>query len=145
MVMYVAIAVILVVAAILIYKHRKKGADTVPQGIQIFDDNGNIVFDINDCAFEVYGVVTTTAKVAGKVTDTRIKKNTCVFILVSAKHPNFDYENMTATKYYNEQFFSKLPNFSIADGEISWDGTYRGDNVNVSGYNVTFIYGGAAT
>lgn len=143
--MYVVIAVIIAIAAILIYKRRKKGAEKVPQGMQVYDESGNIVFDINDYAFDVYGIVTTTAKVAGKVTDSRIKKDTCVFMLISAKHPNFDYEHMTATQYYNEQFFSKLPNFTISNGVISWDGTYRDSSVNVSGYNVTFAYGGPLT
>lgn len=141
---YVIIAVIIVVAAIHIYK-RKRSAD-MPQGLQVYDDNGNIVFDINDYAFDLYGIVTTTAKVAGSVTDSRINVNTCLFMIISAKHPNFDYAHMTADQYYNEQHFSKLPNFTIANGKISWDATYRSSSsVNVSGYNVTFAYGGPST
>ena len=142
---YVIIAVIVTVAAIHIYRRRKKGAEKVPQGMQVYDENGDIVFDVNDYAFDVYGIVTTTAKVAGRVTDSRIKKGTCVFMLISAKHPNFDYEHMTATQYYNEQLFSKLPNFTISNGAISWDATYRDSSVNASGYNVTFVYGGPST
>lgn len=141
---YVIIAVIIVVAAIHIYK-RKRSAD-MPQGLQVYDENGNIVFDINDYAFDLYGIVTTTAKVAGSVTDSRINKNTCLFMIISAKHPNFDYAHMTAEQYYDEQHFSKLPNFTIANGKISWDATYRSSSsVNVSGYNVTFAYGGPST
>lgn len=142
--MYVIIAVIIVVAAIHIYK-RKRSAD-MPQGLQVYDDNGNIVFDINDYAFDLYGIVTTTAKVAGSVTDSRINVNTCLFMIISAKHPNFDYAHMTAEQYYNEQQFSQLPNFTIANGRISWDATYRSSSsINVSGYNVTFAYGGPST
>ena len=141
---YVIIAVIIVVAAIHIYK-RKRSAD-MPQGLQVYDENGNIVFDINDYAFDLYGIVTTTAKVAGSVTDSRINKNTCLFMIISAKHPNFDYAHMTAEQYYNEQQFSQLPNFTIANGKISWDATYRSSSsINVSGYNVTFAYGGPST
>ena len=141
---YVIIAVIIVVAAIHIYK-RKRSAD-MPQGLQVYDDTGNIIFDINDYAFDLYGIVTTTAKVAGSVTDSRINVNTCLFMIISAKHPNFDYAHMTADQYYNEQHFSKLPNFTIANGKISWDATYRSSSsVNVSGYNVTFAYGGPST
>ena len=143
MVVYIAIAVIVVVAAIIFY--RKKRKKEMPAGLQIFDENGGIVFDINDYAFELYGIVTTTAKVAGSVRDSRIKKDTCVFMLISAIHPNFDYAHMTADQYYNEQLFSKLPNFTITDGAISWDATYRSSSVNVSGYNVTFAYGGPST
>lgn len=144
--MYLIIAVIVVIAAIIIFKRKKKGAEKMPQGLQVFDENGAVVFDVNDYAFEVYGIVTTTAKVAGSVSNSRIKKNTCVFMLLSAKHPNFDYENMSAYDYYYEQMFSVLPNFTIADGEISWDGTYRtSTNVNPHGYNVTFAYGGPST
>lgn len=141
---YVIIAVIIVVAAIHIYK-RKRSAD-MPQGLQVYDDTGNIIFDINDYAFDLYGIVTTTAKVAGSVTDSRINKDTCLFMIISAKHPNFDYAHMTAEQYYNEQQFSQLPNFTIANGRISWDATYRSSSsVNVSGYNVTFAYGGPST
>lgn len=141
---YVIIAVIIVVAAIHIYK-RKRSAD-MPQGLQVYDDTGNIIFDINDYAFDLYGIVTTTAKVAGSVTDSRINKDTCLFMIISAKHPNFDYAHMTAKQYYNEQQFSQLPNFTIANGRISWDATYRSSSsINVSGYNVTFAYGGPST
>lgn len=141
---YVIIAVIIVVAAIHIYK-RKRSAD-MPQGLQVYDDTGNIIFDINDYAFDLYGIVTTTAKVAGSVTDSRINKDTCLFMIISAKHPNFDYAHMTAEQYYNEQQFSQLPNFTIANGRISWDATYRSSSsINVSGYNVTFAYGGPST
>lgn len=141
---YVIIAVIIVVAAIYIYK-RKRSAD-MPQGLQVYDDTGNIIFDINDYAFDLYGIVTTTAKVAGSVTDSRINKDTCLFMIISAKHPNFDYAHMTAEQYYNEQQFSQLPNFTIANGRISWDATYRSSSsINVSGYNVTFAYGGPST
>lgn len=144
--MYMIIAVIIVVAAINIYKRRKKGAEKVPQGMQVYDENGNVVFDINDYAFDLYGIVTTTAKVAGSVTDSRINKDTCLFMIISAKHPNFDYAHMTAEQYYNEQQFSQLPNFTIANGRISWDATYRSSSsINVSGYNVTFAYGGPST
>ena len=72
-----AAAVIAIIAAAIIYKRRKKEKE-MPQGMQIYDENGEIVFDINDYAFELYGIVTTTAKVAGRVTDSRIKKDTCV-------------------------------------------------------------------
>ena len=144
--MYMIIAVIIVVAAINIYKRRKTGAEKVPQGMQVYDENGNVVFDINDYAFDLYGIVTTTAKVAGSVTDSRINKDTCLFMIISAKHPNFDYAHMTAEQYYNEQQFSQLPNFTIANGRISWDATYRSSSsINVSGYNVTFAYGGPST
>lgn len=143
-VIYIVIVVIAIATAFNVYKRKKRGAD-MPQGMQIYDENGEIVFDINDYAFELYGIVTTTAKVAGRVTDSRIKKDTCVFMLISAIHPNFDYTHMTADQYYNEQHFSKLPNFTITDGAISWDATYRSSSVNVSGYNVTFAYGGPST
>ena len=142
MVTYILIAGIVVVAAIFFY--RKKREKEMPAGLQIFDENGDIVFDINDYAFEVYGVVTTTAKVAGEVRDNRIKKSTCLLMILSVKHPNFDYEHMTADRYYYEQLYSCLPNFTIADGAISWDNTYKtsGSGVTASGYNVTFAYGG---
>ena len=140
-VIYIVIAVVVIVTAFEIYKKKKRSKD-MPQGLQVYDENGGIVFDINDYAFELYGIVTTTAKVAGRVTDSRIQKDTCVFMIISVKHPNFDYEHMTADQYYYEQLFSTLPNFTITDGAISWDATYRSSSVDVSGYNVTFAYGG---
>ena len=105
--LYIVIAVAVVVVAIFLY--RKKAVKKVPQGLQVFDANGDIVFDVNDYAFEVYGIVTTTAKVAGSVSDSRIKKSTCVFMMLSAKHPNFNYSTMSAYDYYYEQMFSALP------------------------------------
>ena len=44
MVIYIAIAVIMVVAAILIYK-RKKREKEMPAGLRIFDANKNPIFD----------------------------------------------------------------------------------------------------
>ena len=45
MVVYIAIAVIAVVAAIFFY--RKKRKKEMPAGLQIFDENGNLTFDLS--------------------------------------------------------------------------------------------------
>ena len=45
--LYIVLAVIVVVAAILILR-RKKGAEEVPQGLQVFDENGNVVVDTSE-------------------------------------------------------------------------------------------------
>ena len=45
--LYIVLAVAVVVAVILIYK-RKKGAEEVPQGLQVFDEDGNVVVDITE-------------------------------------------------------------------------------------------------
>ncbi len=52
--LYIVLAVAVVVAAILIYR-RKRGAEEVPQGLQVFDENGNVVVDITDRLTKVLG------------------------------------------------------------------------------------------
>lgn len=42
--LYIVLAVAVVVAAILIWR-KKKGAEEVPQGLQVFDENGRMIFD----------------------------------------------------------------------------------------------------
>ena len=44
--LYIVLAVAVVVAVILIYK--RKGEKEVPQGLQVFDENGNVVVDITE-------------------------------------------------------------------------------------------------
>lgn len=44
--LYIVLAVIVVVAAILIYK--RKGEKEVPQGLQVFDENGNCIVDTTE-------------------------------------------------------------------------------------------------
>ena len=48
MVVYIVIAVIVVVAAIFLYHKRKeKAVKEVPQGVQAFDERGNLIFDLS--------------------------------------------------------------------------------------------------
>lgn len=46
MVIYITIAVIIVVAAILIYKRKKRFAD-MAQGLQVFNKSGKLIFDLS--------------------------------------------------------------------------------------------------
>ena len=76
MVIYIAIAVIIVIAAILIY--RKKRAKDMAAGLQVFDENGTLVVDMQTRISKVLGTVTTDWRTGsvGSLTDERLLDGT---------------------------------------------------------------------
>lgn len=130
MTLYVIIAVAIVVAAIVVYKRRKKGEEEVPQGLQVFDENGNVVVDITDRLTKVLGTAsirpTTTA---GTITDSLITENVTLWYAVT----NITYdEGVTAM---NASI--KLPVITQINGGFSWE--YVGNPRLKAGIDI--IYG----
>lgn len=79
MVIYIVIAVIIVVAAILIYrKTRKKEEKDMAAGLQVFDENGTLVVDMQTRISKVLGTVTTDWRTGsvGSLTDERLLDGT---------------------------------------------------------------------
>lgn len=76
MVIYIVIAVIIVIAAILIY--RKKRAKDMAAGLQVFDENGTLVVDMQTRISKVLGTVTTDWRTGsvGSLTDERLLDGT---------------------------------------------------------------------
>lgn len=76
MVTYIAIAVIVAVAAILIYrKTRKKEEKDMAAGLQVFDENGILIVDMQTRISKVLGEVTISTR-KGSLTDTRLLDGT---------------------------------------------------------------------
>ena len=122
---YIAVAVILVVAVIVIIKRRKKGAEEVPQGIQIFDENGDIVVDMTSRTSKILGTINTDGK-DGSLTDDRLLEGNLWAAVVKVEP--------TGSKIYNIVGLEIKSNGS----ELTW--THR--NTRLSGsYNFNFIYG----
>lgn len=75
MVIYIAIAVVIAIAAIILYhkyhkKSSKEGAE-MPQGLQVFDENGNVVADMTSRSSKILGTVNTNGR-NGSLTDNRL-------------------------------------------------------------------------
>lgn len=117
--LYIVLAVAVVVAVILIYR-RKKGAEEVPQGIQIFDESGNLTFDMSTNTTRILGYGETHGT-DGSIVDSAITERTWVIV--------------TGTAANN----TMIPLFTAVNGELSWH--------NFSPYlysangNVSFMYG----
>lgn len=124
-------------AAYYVRKRRKKEteADEMPAGLQIFDADGNCVFDTTDYTFRTLGTGTTGTEDGG-LSDSRITEKTVVIPYAVA-----DPEHVDATLAY---IYYRTPIFTASDGSISWqfftDGSdalfYKGQNVSMN-----FVYG----
>ena len=121
MVIYIAIAVIVVVAAIIIYKHKKRGAD-MAYGLQIFDANEKLIFDLSNKTTYVLGTSHTGTE-NGSILDSRIVVDRTWVIVTGASADGI------------------IPIFTVESGKISWD-FYMSTSVSaVSRKDVTFMYG----
>lgn len=143
MVVYIVIAVIVAVAAIFLY--RKKAVKKVPQGLQIFNSNGDIILDYAEDTCQIYGFVQTVAGKSGSVNDKRITANT---MLIPYSYV-FVTEATEGTVSYDQSIENAIfPNFTVSSGTISW--TYApkhtpdgGKWKNGDAYiQVGFLYGG---
>lgn len=72
MIIYIVIAVIVAVTAIVIYhKKNSRGELNVPQGIQVFDESGQVIADMTSRTSKILGTVNTNG-VNGSLTDNRL-------------------------------------------------------------------------
>lgn len=70
MVIYIAIAVIVAIAAIFVWKHKKKAVKEVPQGLQVFDGNNRLIFDLSHSTSRFIGSDQLTASYPNAVSKT---------------------------------------------------------------------------
>ena len=118
MVICIAIAVIVVVAAIIFYKHKKGSAD-VAQGLQIYNANGNLTFDLANKTSYILGTGNTNAS-NGSISNAKITTRTWVIILSCPAD-------------------GSIPYFTVTQGTLSWQ--YLSATRSPSPKNVTFMYG----
>ena len=147
MVTYIAIVVIVAVAAIIVYrKRREKAVKEMPQGLQIFDENGSIIYDYSNETFHIFGTGNIVGGVSGSITDSRIRANDTILLPLNQTLHNFDVSDYNhgsgVGKYkYQQKVYAVFPNITVADGKISWSfrapADQRGHYVDVS-----FVYGG---
>ena len=115
---YIAVAVILVIAAIIFYK-RKKREKEMPAGLQIFDENEHLIFDLANNTSYVLGTANTGAQ-DGSISDEKITARTWVVVLSCPTD-------------------GQVPYFSATKGILSWQ--FLGGDHSPSPKNVTFMYG----
>lgn len=121
------------------FAHKRKKEKEVPQGLETYDKNGNVLMSVTTPNIFIYGYGFTSYS-AGKLVDARIKKGK-TFI--------YAYKKQIALKdkfLYTEPGAGGYPiNFNIEDGEISWDWDEYGGNMNFNDNYIQanwFIYGG---
>lgn len=135
---YIAVAV-LIIAVVIVLK-RKKGGEEVPQGLQVFNENGNMILDITDITYQLYGsrVIVGSQYGSGTIYDSRIKAGETFIIPY-----NITLDGITPTNPQDEyyaQAFSIQPEFVISDGQITWQ---YGDAHALGAYaGMTILYGG---
>lgn len=120
---YVIIAVAVMAAACILY-HRKKDKKeeaNVPQGIQLFNSSGDLIFDLSTATTYVLGTGRTGTK-NGSLSNSKIKAGR-TWIAV------------TGTAVDN----AEIPVFSVSSGKISWKFKRVSTLTNIA--NVTFMYG----
>ena len=125
MVIYIIIAVIFAVVAIILY-HRKKAKKEeakVPQGLQLFNESGQLIFDLTKATTYVLGTGHTGTS-NGSLSNSKIKAGRTWVVITSAPAD------------------ALIPLFTISNGKISWD-FYMSMDVGsvVHKRNLTFIYG----
>lgn len=117
-----AVAVIAVIAAALFYKRRKKEKE-MPQGIQIFNSSGNLVFDMTKNTTYVLGTGQ-TGTANGSLSDSRIVSGRTWIIVTTAQEK------------------ALIPNFTVSNGKISWNfNTTSATSFGATIVNLSFIYG----
>ena len=91
----------------------------MPQGIQIFNSSGNLIFDLANNTTYILGTGNTNAQ-DGSISDAKITARTWVIILSCPAD-------------------GSIPYFSVTQGRLSWQ--YLSATESPSPKNVTFMYG----
>ena len=69
---------------------RKRGREKVPQGLQVWDENGNIILDTNDMLGRVLGIQPVSSR-TGSITDARLAQGQPFYFFLSAPYPGPGY------------------------------------------------------
>lgn len=138
MVSYVAIAVIIAVAAIFLY--RKRGKKKVPQGLQIFDANGNMILDYTDATCRIYGTQTIVGSKngSGTISDSRIKASTAFVIPYNTTLDGVSIT--TSSQQATAERLAIQPTFTISNGKITWE--YGSAQSGGAYIGMSILYGG---
>lgn len=137
---YVGLFVLLLICGI-VWQKRKR-ADKVGAGLQIFDKDGKLTIDTMDKSTFIFGTACTQTDV-GRIEDARIKKDK-VFIMPYKKRAAIRGSGVIREE--DDKDITVRPIiFTIEDGSLSWD--WRNYGREESNYEdwitVTwFVYGG---
>lgn len=137
---YVGLFILLLICGVAWQKRKR--ADKVGAGLQIFDKDGKLTLDTMDKSVFIFGIACTQTD-AGRIEDARIKKDK-VFIM--------PYKKRTAIRgtgiIDDDDDISIIARpivFTIEDGSLSWDWRKYGreDSTDKDWITVTwFVYGG---
>ena len=116
-VIYIVIAVIVVIAAII--NIRKKRSADMAQGLQIFNGAGDLIFDLANKTTYILGTGNTGAQ-NGSISNAKITARTWVIVLSCPAD-------------------GQVPYFSATQGTLAWQ--FLGGTHSPSAKNVTFMYG----
>ena len=149
MVIKILILIAVVLVSVLLYrKMRKKpkekdeSEEEMPVGMQIKDEDGNILYDFSSETFHVFGQGTIFGGVAGSITDSRIRANDTILLPLVQTMQGFNVSDYNTRQYqYQEKVYSVFPDIKIENGKISWSFRTPSDS---RGYyvGVEFVYGG---
>ena len=110
MTLYVIIAVAIVVAAIVVY--RKKAVKKVPQGLQVFDENGNTIVDTSERLTKYLGTFTVpTNAVSGEIINPEIGDGELWYTIKIEGMSGYVLDEGSVTSY---------PRITKGDGKILW-------------------------
>lgn len=149
---YVVIAAIIIIAAIFLKKRNKQDGREeldMPQGLQVFDANGNLVLNYTDETGYIFGMQEITGGVSGSLQDARVVAGK-TFIFPT--YAEVEYSELMdkisglsggardmATFYAHR--YAVLPRITISNGSISWDFPPLSDSRGCH-MHVVFAYGG---
>lgn len=119
MVIYIAIAVVIMIAAICFYKKRKKD---MAQGLQIFNGSGQLIFDLANKTTYVLGTGSTGTS-NGSISNSSIVAGKTWVVVTSAPAD------------------AVIPIFTVTSGKISWDFYMSASVTAAQKRNLTFMYG----
>ena len=132
--LYIAVVAVVIIATTLIYK-RKKGEKEVPQGIQVFDENGNCIVDVTERINKYLGSFTIDGTAdSGTVTNEELAEGDLWYA--------FEIKGIAGSSIVStdENAIFSFPVITKGNGKLTWQyphsisSTYRR-------YSVTVYYG----
>ena len=128
---YIAVAVI-VIAATIIYRKKRKGDEEVPQGLQVFDENGNVVVDTTERITKYLGSFTVpTDADSGTVANSEIGDGDLWYVI--------EIDSLTPGGVGSDVMFS-YPVITKGDGVLYWNYPHSQTSF-YRRYGVTIHYG----